>query len=98
MEGGGGGLDGPVVREPRLVQVLEGYYKGRLNEARLKMAEVPQGAELTADGELVFPAVVVRNIYILPGVPEIFRQKFDALKGPFRDAPFHPCCVHFTMV
>ena len=44
------------------------------------MAEVPEGAELTADGELMFPAVVVRNIYILPGVPEIFRQKFDALK------------------
>src|SRR5260370_10388812 len=97
MEGGGGGLDGPVVREPRLVQVLEGYYKGRLNEARLKMAEVPQGAGIAADRELVFPAVVVRNIYLLPGVPEIFRQKFDALKERFRDAPFHLCCVYVSM-
>jgi len=61
------------------------------------MAEVPEGAELTADGELVFPAVVVRNIYILPGVPEIFRQKFDALKERFRDAPFHLCCVYVSM-
>jgi len=86
-----------VIREPRLVQVLEGYYKGRLNDARLKMAEVPRGAELTADGELVFPAVVVRNIYILPGVPEIFRQKFDALKERFRDSPYHLCCVYVSM-
>src|SRR5260370_8602075 len=61
------------------------------------MAEVPQGGELTGDGELVFPAVVVRNIYILPGVPEIFRQKFDALKERFRDAPFHLCCVYVSM-
>ena len=45
------------------------------------MAEVPEGAELVADGSLMFPAVVVRNIYILPGVPEIFRQKFDALRS-----------------
>ena len=52
------------------------------------MAEVPEGAELTADGELVFPAVVARNIYILPGVPEIFRQKFDALNERFRETPF----------
>jgi len=89
IEGVARALGVPVVREPRLVQLLERYYKGRLNEARLKMAEVPEGAELTADGELVFPAVVVRNIYILPGVPEIFRQKFDALKERFRDAPFH---------
>ncbi len=97
IEGVARALDVPVIREPRLVQVLEGYYKGRLNEARLKMAEVPQGAELTADGELVFPAVVVRNIYILPGVPEIFRQKFDALKERFRETPFHLCCVYVSM-
>ncbi|MFI5329209.1 MAG: competence/damage-inducible protein A [Candidatus Rokuibacteriota bacterium] len=99
IEGVARALGVPVVREPRLVQVLETYFKGRgpLNEARLKMAEVPEGAELTADGELVFPAVVVRNIYILPGVPEIFRQKFDALKERFRDTPFHLCCVYVSM-
>jgi len=97
IEGVARALDVPVIREPRLVQVLEGYYKGRLNDARLKMAEVPRGAELTADGELVFPAVVVRNIYILPGVPEIFRQKFDALKERFRDSPYHLCCVYVSM-
>ena len=89
IEGVARALDVPVIREPRLVSLLEGYFKGRLNEARLKMAEVPQGAELTADGELVFPAVVVRNIYILPGVPEIFRQKFDAIRERFRDDPIH---------
>ena len=99
IEGVARALGVPVVREPRLVSLLENYFKGRgqLNAARLKMAEVPEGAELTADGELVFPAVVVRNIYILPGVPEIFRQKFDALKERFRDAPFHLCCVYVSM-
>ena len=87
----------PVIREPRLVELLERYSKGPLNEARLKMAEVPEGAELTADGELVFPAIVVRNIYVLPGVPEIFRQKFEALKERFREAPFHLCCVYVSI-
>jgi molybdenum cofactor synthesis domain-containing protein len=97
IEGVARALDVPVIREPQLVEVLERYFKGQLNEARLKMAEVPQGAELTADGALVFPAVVVRNIYILPGVPEIFRQKFDSLKERFRETPFHLCCVYVSM-
>jgi molybdenum cofactor synthesis domain-containing protein len=97
IEGVARALRVPVIREPRLVQLLERYSRGPLNEARLKMAEVPEGAELTADGEMVFPAIVVRNIYVLPGVPEIFRQKFEALKERFREAPFHLCCVYVSI-
>jgi molybdenum cofactor synthesis domain-containing protein len=96
MEGVARALGVPVVRDARLVQALKGFYRGRcheLNEARLKMAEVPEGAELMAGGELAFPAVVVRNIYVLPGVPQIFRQKFEALKEGFRESPFHLCSV-----
>jgi molybdenum cofactor synthesis domain-containing protein len=78
-----------VVRDARLVSLLEGFYKGNLNAARLKMAEVPEGAELLAGDSLIFPAVVMGNVYILPGVPEIFRQKFDAIKERFRGQPFH---------
>jgi len=36
-----------------------------------------------------FPTVLMRNVYILPGVPEIFRAKFEALRERFRDAPIH---------
>src|SRR5437762_7994968 len=93
IEGVARGLGVPVVRDPRLVRVLEGFHKGRLNEARLKMAEVPEGAELMAGEELAFPAVLVRNIYVLPGVPEIFRQKFGALRERFRESPFYLCSV-----
>src|SRR4029450_13416638 len=31
----------------------------------------------------------MRNVYILPGVPEIFRQKFQAIRERFRDEPIH---------
>ena len=78
-----------VVRDPRLVALLEGFYKGNLNAARLKMAEVPDGAELLAADSLIFPAIVIGNVYIFPGVPEIFRQKFDAIKERFREQPYH---------
>ena len=87
----------PVVREPRLVDLLRGFYRESLNEARLKMADVPEGAELVTADALVFPAIVMRNVYILPGVPEIFRQKFEALREHFRESPFHLCSVFVNM-
>jgi molybdenum cofactor synthesis domain-containing protein len=86
-----------VVREPRLVALVEGLSRGHLTEARLKMAEVPEGAELIADDGLLFPAIVARNVYILPGVPEIFRQKFEALRERFREAPFFLANVFVDM-
>jgi molybdenum cofactor synthesis domain-containing protein len=83
----------PVVRDPGMVAALEGFLGGNLNPARLRMAEIPEGAlPMTADG-LVFPAVVMHNVYVLPGVPELFRKKFEGLKELFRDVPFHLACV-----
>lgn len=79
----------PVVRHPALVRILAQYYGGELNEARLKMAEVPEGAELVGADPLRFPTIRVGNVYVLPGVPEIFRQKFEAIREDFRGAPFH---------
>ena len=87
-----------VVRHPDLVRLLGEFYRGGpLNDARLKMAEVPEAAELVAAGSMRFPAIVVGNAYVLPGVPEIFRQKFDALKERFRESPFHLCCVFVSI-
>ena len=77
-----------VVRHPELVARLERAYGRPVSEANLRMAEVPEGAELVGQS-LRFPTVLMRNVYVLPGVPEIFRQRFDAIRERFRDAPFH---------
>ncbi|HEU5322662.1 MAG TPA: molybdopterin-binding protein [Methylomirabilota bacterium] len=89
IEGVARALGVPVVRHPELVALLERWAAGRLTEAHLKMAEVPEGADLVTGGDLRFPTILARNVYVLPGVPEIFRRKFDALRERFRDAPIH---------
>ncbi|HET9490344.1 MAG TPA: molybdopterin-binding protein [Methylomirabilota bacterium] len=89
MEGVARALGVPVVRHPELVALLRRYYGDRLTETHLKMAEVPEGAQLVADEALRFPTIVAGNVYILPGVPEIFRQKFQAIRERFRDQPYH---------
>ncbi|MFQ5897059.1 MAG: competence/damage-inducible protein A [Candidatus Methylomirabilia bacterium] len=97
IEGVARALGVSVVRDPRLVGLLDQHYKGKLSDARLKMAEIPEGAELVASDSLVFPAIVIRNVYILPGVPEIFRQKFEAIKERFREQPYCLASVFVRM-
>src|SRR5262245_61197137 len=97
IEGVARGLGVAVVRHPALVALLDAYYQGQLTEARLKMAEVPDGADLLSGESMRFPVIVARNVYVLPGVPEIFRQKFDAIKERFRDTPYLLCSVFVSM-
>lgn len=90
IEGVALALDRKVVRHPQLEAKLRTYLNGRpANAAYLKMAEAPEGAELVADGAVRFPTVKVDNVYVLPGIPDIFRQKFLALKSRFASDPYH---------
>jgi FAD synthetase len=79
----------PIVRHPRLVELLERYSRSTVTEAALRMAEIPEGAELVGGEQVRFPTVLMRNVYVLPGVPEIFRAKFEAIRERFRDQPIH---------
>lgn len=86
------GFDVPVERHAELVRILLAYYSGRrtpLVERNLRMADVPAGVTLLAGPDLHWPVLLMRNVYILPGIPEIFRRKFLAIRERFRDAPFH---------
>jgi molybdenum cofactor synthesis domain-containing protein len=87
MEGIARGLGRAVVRHPWLEAKIR-ELSGEVNAARLKMAEVPAGSELLFEGELRFPTVQVENIYILPGIPEIFREKFLAIRSRFATDPY----------
>jgi molybdenum cofactor synthesis domain-containing protein len=78
-----------VVRHPYLEEKIRDYYEDRLKEASLKMAEVPEGAELLMLEEMSFPVLSIENVYLLPGVPELFRQKFEGIKERFRTRPYY---------
>src|SRR5881296_4700814 len=89
IEGVARAMDVKLVRHPLLVSILERHFRDRLTDSHLKMAEMPEGADLVGGETVRFPTILMRNVYILPGVPEIFRQKFDAIRERFRDDPIH---------
>ncbi|NLS25759.1 putative competence-damage inducible protein [Sphingomonas sp. S2M10] len=73
----------PVVIHPGARAALEAYYasKGGLTEARLRMARVPEGAELIVNRMSGAPGIRWGNIFILAGVPHIAAGMLDALTG-----------------
>ena len=58
------------------------------NAAQLKMAQIPAGAQLLDSGDLWFPLVVVKNVYILPGIPQLLRKKFESIRPRLQGIPF----------
>ena len=74
----------PAVVHPAARKLLEDYYRDRpggLTEARLRMARVPQGAELIVNAASGAPGVRMENVFILAGVPYIAAAMLDALTG-----------------
>jgi molybdenum cofactor synthesis domain-containing protein len=59
-----------------------------MNEGQFKMTLIPEGAVLVDAGDLWFPVVIVENVYVFPGVPELLRKKFDSIRDRFRGEPF----------
>ena len=73
----------PVVIHPRARAVLGDYYstRGGLNEGRLRMARVPEGAELIENRMSGAPGIRLDNLFILAGVPHIAVQMLESLTG-----------------
>lgn len=89
IEGIAHGFGLPVVRHPDIERRMRQRFGGDVNEARLRMANVPEGAKLLATEALFAPIINIRNVYIFPGIPSILQERFHAIKEMFRDAPYY---------
>ncbi|ODP37847.1 competence/damage-inducible protein A [Sphingomonas turrisvirgatae] len=72
-----------VVIHPKARAALASYYetRGGLTDARLRMARVPDGADLIPNRMSGAPGIRVGNVFILAGVPNITAGMLDALTG-----------------
>lgn len=72
-----------VVVHPKARAVLEEYYapRGGINDQRLRMARVPEGADLIENRMSGAPGIRIGNIFIMAGVPHITALMLEALSG-----------------
>ncbi|MFA7586571.1 MAG: molybdopterin-binding protein [Novosphingobium sp.] len=73
----------PVAIHPQARAILTEYYEARggLTDARLRMARVPEGADLIPNRYTGAPGIRWGNIFIMAGVPQITAGMLDALSG-----------------
>ncbi len=72
----------PLIRHPEAVRRLQAHYANPadLNEARLRMANAPEGAELIDNPVSKAPGFRIGNVFVMAGVPVIMQAMFDGLR------------------
>jgi len=71
----------PLVRDPRAVERLARQMGlASLNEARLRMANVPEGAELIDNPISQAPGFRIGNVFVMAGIPRIMQAMFDGIR------------------
>jgi molybdenum cofactor synthesis domain-containing protein len=66
--------------DPRAVALLrERIPEHDLNQARLRMARIPAGADLIANSVSKAPGFSIGNVHVMAGVPAIMQAMFEAL-------------------
>lgn len=98
-----------LVQHPTIAASLRKHYGDNLTEAALTMADVPEGTVLRGDHgwpvlrlDLDRPADPAQaRIYILPGVPSLFRAKLEHLENTEGELPrgegWHLALLHSTL-
>ena len=57
--------------------ILEKYYpEGEFNKSRQRMTKMPTDAQLIYNPMTAAPGFILKNVYVLPGVPKIMEQMF----------------------
>ena len=70
-----------VIRHSEAEALLTKHYGAEnLNAARLKMADIPEGATLIPNPVSAAPGFKIENVYVMAGVPRIMQAMFDHLK------------------
>ncbi len=69
-----------IDHDPRAIAMLsERFPADQLNEARLRMARIPAGADLIANSVSKAPGFNIGNVYVMAGVPSIMQAMLDVV-------------------
>jgi molybdenum cofactor synthesis domain-containing protein len=86
-----------VVSEPRILGMLEARYGDRMNAARKRLADVPEGADIDWHDGAYFPVIVLEDVAVLPGPPLLFKEGFGRIRERYRSAPLFSRAVYLAL-
>ena len=87
----------PVIQHPELVDLVSRHYGPNPQPEAYRLAAVPQGSELLWHQNLRFPVVSCQGVYLLPGVPELFKLQLEAVLSRMKGEPLFLIAVYFSV-
>ncbi len=82
-------FDVELIEHRFIVQAMTEYFGNEgMNEGRMRMTRVPDGASLIRCDKTIAPGARIENVYILAGVPDIFASQLHSILDDFGDTPF----------
>ena len=98
MSGVASAFDVPVVPDPTLEDMLRRHFGDKINDSHLRLALVPKGARLLSKPDSLWPVTIIENVWILPGIPEVFQKKLEIAREHLGgDAPYISRAVYTNL-
>ena len=72
-------FNSPYVLNEEAKKILENYYESlgkELNESRLRMAHIPEGAALILNPISHAPGFIIGNVIVMAGIPSVMQAMF----------------------
>lgn len=78
-------FDVPVRVDPRAVAMMrERFAVDKLDDNRLRMARIPEGAELVDNAISKTPGFMIENVIVMAGIPRVMQVMLDAVTPMLR--------------
>lgn len=78
-----------VVRLPEMVALIRERAVDSPTAEALRLADAPEGAVLLPQPGSWYPVLTVEDVFMLPGVPQLFRTQLEAVLARLRGTPVH---------
>jgi molybdenum cofactor synthesis domain-containing protein len=78
-----------VVRLPEMVALIREKAVDAPTAEAMRLADAPEGAVLLPQPGSWYPVLTVEDVFMLPGVPQLFRTQLEAVLARLRGTPVH---------
>jgi len=79
----------PVVRLPEMVALIRERGQDHVTSEAMRLADAPEGAVLLPQPDSWYPVLTVDDIFLLPGVPQLFRVQLETVLARLQGSPVH---------
>jgi molybdenum cofactor synthesis domain-containing protein len=86
-----------VVRMPEIERMVREHYGDKATPEALRLADAPAGTVLMRQPGVWYPVLSCEGIYLLPGVPQLFRLQLETVLSQLQGTPVVLRCLYLSL-